>query len=142
MKKISHNIAVIFAFLLSGIAGFGFYHYTHINKSPQMLDVQTIQTFHYPSLFVEQLKGDPHAGKKIFKEFCATCHGNPAKIDIQAPRISDKKAWQLRKQLGMTMLLKITTNGIGAMPARGGCFECSDQQLRETIDYLLENSAK
>lgn len=142
MKKTSHHIAIIFVFLLSGIAGFGFYHYTHLEKSQEIRDVPTIQTFHYPSLFVQQLAGDPLAGKKIFKEFCATCHGNPPIIDIHAPRIGDKKAWELRRQLGMKVLLKITSNGTGAMPARGGCFECSDQQLRETINYILENSAK
>jgi cytochrome c5 len=103
-------------------------------------DVQLIETFHYPTLFVNQLKGDPRAGEKIFKQFCTSCHGNPPIIDINAPRIGDKKIWQIRRQMGMPALMKITTMGLGAMPARGGCFECSDEQLRVTIQYILNHS--
>jgi cytochrome c5 len=46
----------------------------------------------------------------------------------------------MRRQLGLDILLNITVNGVGAMPARGGCFECSDEQLRTTIRYILDHS--
>jgi cytochrome c5 len=61
-------------------------------------------------------------------------------IDVNAPRLGDKKAWLMRQKLGLTNLLKITVNGKGAMPARGGCFECSDKQLLMAIQYILNNS--
>jgi len=38
----------------------------------------------------------------------------------------------------MDTLLKMTIQGVGAMPARGGCFECSDGQLKEAIIYMLK----
>lgn len=98
---------------------------------------QTRETFHYPATFVKQLIGDPQAGKKIFKEFCSACHGSPALIDVHAPLLEDKNAWKIKKKLGMKTLLYITIHGTGAMPARGGCFECSDQQLQEAIQYML-----
>ncbi|MGB2105947.1 MAG: c-type cytochrome, partial [Porticoccaceae bacterium] len=31
-------------------------------------------------------------------------------------------------------------NGIGAMPAKGLCMDCSDDEIIATIDYMLENS--
>ncbi len=133
MKK----ILILCALLLSGLLGFVLSLYLH--DKPNQDDVQLIQTFHYPALFVKQLENDPDAGKKIFNEFCSSCHGKQAVIDVNAPRIDDHASWQIRKKLGMPILLKITLTGVGAMPARGGCFECSDEQLREAIQYILSN---
>ncbi len=127
--------------VLSGVLGFVFSYYKHsaLPKPTGVTgDVQLIETYHFPALFVKQLAGDPAAGRKIFKQFCTSCHGNPPLIDIKAPRIGDKKAWDIRRRMGMPALMKITTMGVGAMPARGGCFECSDEQLQETIRYILK----
>lgn len=139
MKR-NEKLIILITLLISGVIGFIFSLYQHHNMdsiSPQSADTQLIQTFHYPALFVKQLAGDPLAGKKIFKEFCAACHSKTPLIDISAPRIGDKEAWNTRRLWGMTALLNITVNGKGAMPARGGCFECSDDQLKEAIKYML-----
>ncbi|MEO8401088.1 MAG: c-type cytochrome [Gammaproteobacteria bacterium] len=144
MKKHTQIAIIILILLISGLLGFCISLYQHRLHNPissrVLGDVQTIETFHYPALFVKQLTGDPKAGEKIFKQFCTSCHGNPPVIDINAPRIGDTKTWQLKRQMGMPTLMKITTEGLGAMPARGGCFECSDEQLRETIQYMLNQS--
>lgn len=121
--------------LISGVAGFLLSYYQHKKTAPVV-----IETFHSPALFVKQIEGDPDAGRKIFKEFCSVCHDKEPQIDLNAPKISDKNIWQGLGQLGMPILLKNTINGMGAMPARGGCFECSDEQLQETIQYMLNKS--
>jgi cytochrome c5 len=131
------KLAVMIILISSGIMGFILSLYLHQKDDT---DVQMIQTFHYPSLFVSQLAGDKHVGEKIFKEFCVSCHGKQPFIDVHAPRINDKKAWKTREKMGIPTLLKLTIDGVGAMPARGGCFECSDEQLRETIQYILIES--
>jgi len=133
---------VICLFILSGLSGFLFSLYMHRDQSlaARSNDIQLIETFHSPAIFVKQLIGDPFAGKKIFREFCASCHADVPIIDIAAPRLHDEKAWKFRRKIGENNLLKITINGAGAMPARGGCFECSDDQLRETIRYILQES--
>jgi len=132
----------VWILLLSGMAGLLFSIYMH-NK-PQILttpnQIPTIETFHSPAIFVKQLTGDPLAGKKIFQEFCRSCHADQPLIDVPAPRLHDKKAWQLKRKVGEDALLAITINGVGLMPARGGCFECSDEQLRETIRYILKEN--
>lgn len=135
--NLRHKIAMVLLFMLSGILGFTLSWYQHKNRVPP---IQTIQTFHYPALFVKQLAGDPDAGRKIFNEFCSACHAKEPAIDIHAPRIGDKQAWDARRKLGMTILLQLTIKGVGAMPARGGCFECSDKDLEQAINYLLEQS--
>jgi len=135
------NIFIILLFVISGLLGFSLSFYIHYySTSSQQEETKVIRTFHYPSLFVDQLKGDKRAGEKIFKEFCAACHDKNPAIDVHAPRIGDVSAWKKRKKLGEDILLMVTIQGVGAMPARGGCFECSDQQLREAIQYMLIHS--
>lgn len=136
------HILVITLLFLSGLSGliFSYYQRSHSHDLQSGNSTQLIETFHYPAIFVQQLKGDAQAGKKIFKEFCASCHAAEPLIDINAPHIGDKRAWKGLSRSGMDAMLKITINGAGAMPARGGCFECSDEQLRETINYILKQS--
>ncbi|OAI48026.1 hypothetical protein AYO45_05370 [Gammaproteobacteria bacterium SCGC AG-212-F23] len=126
-------------FIISGSTGFFLYIITHRDNIVE--PTYERQTFHYPATFVKQLHGDPEAGKKIFTEYCSTCHGVPPKIAVHAPSIADKNYWNALKKLGLPYLLNNTITGKGAMPARGGCFECSDEQLRETIKYILKTSS-
>ena len=132
------RIFIILILLFSGFFGFllSFYH----EKSNQQQDPLVLETFHSPETFVKQLQNDPEAGKKIFYEFCAACHAKRPQIDIVAPRIGDRKAWRGLRSLGKKHLLSITVHGLGAMPARGGCFECSDEQLQMAVDYIMDNS--
>lgn len=128
MKK----ILIIVILMISGLSGFLLSLYLHQNK-----EIHTIETYHYPATFVKQLNGDPEAGKKIFLEFCAACHSENPSVDVNAPRINDKEKWKAYRALKMPALLKLTIEGNGAMPARGGCFECSDAQLEMAIKYML-----
>lgn len=54
-----------------------------------------------------------------------------------APRIDNESDWKPRLKQGMKRLLKHTDEGLNAMPARGGCFECSDAQLILAILAML-----
>lgn len=119
-------------FVVSGVGGFALSLYSHHQH--------TLSAIHHPDAFIKQLAGDPHAGKKIFKEFCATCHAKDAALNTAAPRIGDKKSWQALNRIGMPTLLAMTQSGAPPMPPRGGCFECSDQQLQATIQYMLDVS--
>jgi len=145
MKKNFRIILIVSLLMLSGFAGFIISLYFHRSSDipiPNNVtgDVQLIETFHYPSFFVKQLEHDPKAGEKIFKQFCTSCHGKPPIIDIKAPRIGDQVEWEIRKKMGMKTLMQLTKHGVGAMPARGGCFECNDHQLEQTIEYILNQS--
>lgn len=142
MKLPYKQLLVILVLLLSGTAGFIFSLHSHesTDSFTPPKGVTMIETFHYPAIFAKQLTHDPDAGRKIFNQFCTSCHGKQPIIDIQAPHIGDKNAWDIRKKMGLDILLKITTTGVGAMPARGGCFECTDDELRQTIRYILQES--
>lgn len=131
-ELLTNKIGIVFVFMISGLCGLALsLHHHRILSSTQT---------HNPVALLKQLEGDPLAGEKIFKEFCATCHATNAVINTHAPRIGDKKSWQGLNRIGMPTLLNITKNGVPPMPPRGGCFECSDEQLRLTIQHMLDKS--
>ncbi len=139
MRHLSRT-GILFILFISGLCGFLlslFWREEEITHP-----IETIQTFHYPATFVKQLQGDPQAGEKIFKEFCTACHAAQPKIDIKAPRIGDPLFANIKHRDEINRLLILTINGVNAMPARGGCFECSDSQLREAIQYIVRESQK
>jgi cytochrome c5 len=130
VKKRTQYFSIIVLFILSGVGGFLFSLYNH----PSLDDAKI---YHSPISFIKQLEGDKDSGRKIFNEFCASCHAREPFISVNAPRVNDKKSWDKYRKLGVSTLLNMTIHGQGAMPARGGCFECSDEQLREAIKYIL-----
>ena len=87
---------------------------------------------HHPLAFIEKIKDTPDEAAQIYQAFCQNCHAPQPIIPLGAPKIGVNSDWIGRKEL-----LKNTLQGIGLMPARGGCFECTDEQLKKTIDYMV-----
>lgn len=92
---------------------------------------------HHPQDFLQSIQGSKEEGKKIYEHFCVNCHALKPLIALGAPAIGVKKEWSDRLKKGMEAIFKNSSEGINAMPARGGCFECSDEQLKLAIEYLL-----
>jgi len=93
--------------------------------------------FHHPSEFVDKIKADKNKGEKIYASFCANCHAKDPLINLGAPRLGVKAEWTKRLEQKPSELFKHVSEGMGVMPARGGCFECDDAMLKEAIAYLL-----
>ena len=71
-----------------------------------------------------------------FNKSCATCHKTGA---AGAPMFADPAAWAPRLEKGIEVLYANTINGLPpAMPQRGMCFGCSDQDLRDLVDYMVD----
>lgn len=92
---------------------------------------------HHPQEFLQSIAGAKDEGEQIVQHYCANCHALKPKIPLGAPRIGQESDWQPRLQQGMVRLFQHTDEGFGAMPARGGCFECTDQQLRLAIAAMM-----
>ena len=88
------------------------------------------------SLFQEESEeASTNLGKEIYDDHCFSCH-TPGLTG--APRIGDEEVWTARLTQGREALLQSTIEGIQpAMPPRGICFECSDEELDEAIDYMI-----
>ncbi len=83
--------------------------------------------------------GIARSGKTIYQYRCKGCHG---KNTQGAPMPGDVAQWQDRKAKGMSLLMQHTINGFGYfMPAKGGCLNCTDNELRAAIDYMMKQTS-
>ena len=79
-----------------------------------------------------------HPGQEIYENYCFSCHLTGLN---GAPKMGDTQAWAPRIAKGSDLLLQSTVEGMGTiMPARGMCFDCSDQDLAAVVDYMVVNS--
>ncbi|MFV1973003.1 MAG: cytochrome c5 family protein [Thiohalobacterales bacterium] len=77
-------------------------------------------------------------GQKIYQASCQACHD--AEV-AGAPKLGDKAAWAPRITKGNDALLASVKNGLNAMPPKGGCMGCSDDELRAAMDYMVEQGS-
>lgn len=92
---------------------------------------------HHPEEFLKSVSGSKKEGAEIVQHYCALCHAEKPLINIGAPKAGNVDDWKPRLKQGMQTIFTHTTNGFNAMPARGGCFECTDEQLMLAIVELL-----
>ncbi|WP_419418810.1 c-type cytochrome [Legionella sp. D16C41] len=92
---------------------------------------------HQPEEFLAKIRGQKDEGQQIVQHFCANCHAAKPLIELGAPKINVSADWEGRLKQDFTKLFTHTAEGYGAMPARGGCFECSDEQLQLAILAML-----
>lgn len=93
--------------------------------------------FHHPQAFAKALKQEKDPGAKVYQQFCANCHATDPLVPLNAPRFREKSDWQARLKQSSDLMFKHVNEGLNLMPARGGCFECTDDELKAAIQYLL-----
>lgn len=77
--------------------------------------------------------GKPRTGEMVYNTICKACHETGV---AGAPKTGDKAAWAPRLGTGMAALINSATNGKGAMPARGGAADLTDDELKGAVEYL------
>lgn len=77
------------------------------------------------------------SGETVVKAVCGMCHGTGA---AGAPKIGDKAAWAPRIAQGVAVLVQHAKNGIRAMPPKGTCADCSDDELKGAVEYLVSQA--
>ena len=97
---------------------------------------------HDPEKFLHDIEGTPDEGEQIVKHYCSSCHAHNPIIPLGAPRMGYPAEWSPRLKQGFAMMFKHASEGLNAMPARGGCFECSDEQLMRAMRFLLKENIK
>jgi len=76
-------------------------------------------------------------GQQIYQASCQACHATGA---AGAPKLGDKEAWAPRIATGMDAMLSSAINGKNAMPPKGACMSCSDEDLKAAIEYMVSQS--
>ena len=73
-----------------------------------------------------------------YQATCFACHGTG---QAHAPVVGDIIEWEIRLEKGVETLVNNTINGLnGIMPARGLCTDCSDEELKSIVEYMLSES--
>ena len=80
---------------------------------------------------------EPKSGEEVYNTSCMSCHATGA---AGAPKLGDAAAWAPRIAAGMDSMLANATNGLNAMPPKGLCMACSDEELQGAIQYIVDNS--
>ena len=81
----------------------------------------------------------PRAGDDVYNSACMACHATGA---AGAPKLGDAAAWADRIAKGIDALYTSGVSGVPGtgMTAKGGCMNCSDEEVHAAVDYMVANS--
>lgn len=77
-------------------------------------------------------------GQVVYEQYCIVCHRDGL---AGAPKFSDVNDWKPRLE-GKTIddLIVIVNKGLNVMPPKGTCSECTDDDIKAAIQYMLPKS--
>lgn len=148
MKRILKSLKTILGLLSIGL-GYPFSSYAACSQLSGDMSAQAISDRMTGPAWVEveasggsapaaePQKLSANVGETRYKSTCAVCHD--AGI-AGAPKFRNAADWQPRMGAGIEAMLKIAIQGKGAMPPRGTCMQCSDEELQKAIEYMLPKS--
>lgn len=76
-------------------------------------------------------------GQNRYEQTCKMCHETGL---ADAPKLGDKSAWKPRIDQGIETLYKHAIQGLKAMPPKGGCMTCSDEEIHKAVDYMVSKA--
>jgi cytochrome c5 len=81
----------------------------------------------------------PRSGEDVYNSACMACHSTGA---AGAPKLGDAAAWADRIAKGNDALYSSGINGVAGtgMMAKGGCMNCSDEEVTAAVDYMVVGS--
>ena len=79
------------------------------------------------------------SGEEVYNAACLACHATGAG---GAPVMGDAAAWADRIAKGMDALHESGIKGVPGtgMMAKGGCMNCSDEEVMAAVDFMVEKS--
>lgn len=85
------------------------------------------------ALVVAQLAVAAPTLEERYNQTCNICHLAGAG---GAPKTGDVAAWEPRLVKGMDVLVASVKSGMNAMPPKGMCFDCSDEEFKALIELM------
>lgn len=79
--------------------------------------------------------GGDRGGEEVYNSVCGGCHGVGV---MGAPKFGDAGQWADRIDKGIETLTSNAINGIGMMPAKGGCGKCSDKEIENAVVHMVD----
>lgn len=90
-----------------------------------------------PAPAVAAVASGPRSGEQVYNGACSACHGAGV---AGAPKLGDKAAWAPRIKTGEAALMNSLMNGKNAMPAKGMCMDCSDDEFKAVLAYMTDSA--
>lgn len=75
------------------------------------------------------------SGADVYSTACVACHAAGV---LGAPKLHDAADWGPRLEKGFDTVLANAINGINAMPPKGTCMDCSDDEIKAAIEHMIE----
>lgn len=74
-------------------------------------------------------------GASVYNTFCSACHS----IGVMGAPIKGNAAqWAPRINQGLDTMTEHALKGFNAMPAKGTCMNCSDEEIVAAIEHMIE----
>tara|TARA_R110002051_G_scaffold167658_2_gene238309 strand:+ start:200 stop:631 length:432 start_codon:yes stop_codon:yes gene_type:complete len=80
-------------------------------------------------------EGGARSGEAVYGQYCTACHGSGI---LQAPKTGDAAAWEARLAAAGSLdaLTQSAIAGVGAMPPKGTCADCTDEEILASIQHM------
>ena len=76
------------------------------------------------------------SGEEVYNTSCIGCHSSGI---LGAPKTKVASDWQpLLDEKGFDTLWKNSITGVKAMPPKGACGLCSDDEIKAAIEYMID----
>ena len=80
------------------------------------------------------------SGDEIYRKHCKNCHQGS---QVGSPVLGKHEDWESRLGKGRDELIESVRVGIPpGMPKMGTCMNCTDEELANAVDYMLEALAE
>lgn len=140
MKK-TKKYAIAFGVLISLV----FLSYTALAKIDNSLSaiekrikpIGNVKVVPTPTSTTTQVSIKTIPGESTYNQYCVACHSSGA---AGAPKFGDTAAWEPRTSKGIQSLYQSALHGYKIMPPKGGCLNCTDDQIKNAVDYMVSKS--
>jgi cytochrome c5 len=79
-------------------------------------------------------------GRAVYESVCRGCHA-AENVMVSSPKAGDTTEWARRLQKSRDLLIRNAIEGFNAMPPKGGCSECTLEEIGVAIDFMASYPA-
>lgn len=97
--------------------------------------IQPLGKVHVAGAKAESASTGPRSGDQIYNKACVACHSVGV---LGAPKLHDAADWSPRIAQGFDTMWQHAIKGFNAMPPKGTCADCSDDEIKAAIEYMIE----
>jgi cytochrome c5 len=87
-----------------------------------------------PAQFAKDRGIGQRDGEQVYLAVCSSCHSQNV---VGVPQISVKSDWSARLQKKRGDLYDSAINGLNAMPEKGLCEDCTNNEIQRAVNFMI-----